>query len=919
MDYSYTDISPNPLPSSSGNPEFRALVENTPDLILQVTPDLKISYANTRLIHELGILPADIVGNVLAKVDLPETVIDCWQAAIEQVLSSHQEQDIEFDLPTRSGAFFWYARVVPQFDLAGTLTSVLVISRDVTRLKMAELALRQSENRYRAIIEDQVELVCRFTPDGSLSFVNDACCRFWGRDRPSLIHTSILQWVLPIDHPQLEQRLANLKYRLTDRETMEIRVISLTGEIYWMQWNIKAILNDQDDLVECQSVGRDIQDRKLMESALRQRVERERTFNRVVQVIRHSLDLTTVFSTATAEIAKLLQVDRVAIFQYLAETGVWIGVADHCPDPALTSVLHLQIADHSAPLFDRLKQAEIVCITDTTMMQSLTSVVFAAELPGAWLLVPLIVGNKVWGALSINQCPQPRHWKDAEVELACIVADQLAIAIQQSQLYGQVQHLNASLERQVRVRTAQLQLAYDFEATLKRITDRVRDSLDEDQILQTAVEELAQGMGLLCCNAAIFDLERGTSTIRYESTTNLPPSQGRTSRLQDFPELYGPLMQGHYFQFCSILPNPVREPMAVLACPIQDNQGVLGDLWLISSSYHAYSEPDIRLVQQVANQCAIAIRQARLYQTSQAQVTDLERLNSLKDDFLSTVSHELRTPMSNVKMAARMLDLMLTHAGILTPETRQDHPEIDRYFHILHDECQREINLINDLLDLSRLDAGSDPPNLTTINLSDWLPQIVVAFDERAQAQQQTFEFRLAPNLPALITDPSYLERILSELLNNACKYTPPGQRIWLEAQAIPLSTPFPPSALQPQIGDSAPALLCSVAQPCWLFQIIVTNTGVEIPEAERDRIFEKFYRIPKSDPWRHGGTGLGLALIKKLVEQLGGCLRVESNPLQTQMILEFTQHMGNTPDRPTIPIENTPRLEPHPTPQSLL
>ena len=75
MDYSDTDISPNPLPASSGNPEFRALVENTPDLILQVTPDLTFSYANSRLIHELGILPAAIVGKVLAEVHLPETFI----------------------------------------------------------------------------------------------------------------------------------------------------------------------------------------------------------------------------------------------------------------------------------------------------------------------------------------------------------------------------------------------------------------------------------------------------------------------------------------------------------------------------------------------------------------------------------------------------------------------------------------------------------------------------------------------------------------------------------------------------------------------------------------------------------------------------------------------------------------------------
>jgi len=894
-------IGSTPFPPGSGtspHPEFQALVENTPDMILQLDLEQRFCYANTRVTQELGLQPRDIIGKTLADINLPVDVVAHWQTAIQQVLRIGQEQRIEFDLPTLSGAIFWHAHVVPEFDLDARLVSVLFISRDITRLKLTELALRQSETRYRAMIDGQIELVCRFKPNGRLTFVNDACCRFFGRDRPSLLNSSILDWVAPPDQGRFTHQLDTLNTRMTDSDSLEVQVVTRTGDRRWIQWTTQAILNDNGEPVEYQSVGRDIHDRKQMEAALRQRVDRERTLNRVIQVIRKSLDLNTVFSTATQEVAQLLQVDRTTIFQYLAETEVWLGRAEFCASKELLPVLRLQVSGLHNPLTDRLKRGEVVTLPMPESWQESASLELTEWFAGTWLMVPLQVGQQVWGALCLNHSDAARTWKASEVELACIVVDQLAIAIQQSQLYAEVQNLNAGLERQVRVRTVQLQLAYEFEATLKRITDRVRDSLDESQILQTAVKELALGMGVLCCNAALFDLEQGISTIRYEYTTTLTPSQGRMSRMADFPEIYEPLLEGEYFQFCSILENPVRDRVSMLACPIQDNQGVLGDLWLISPSFHAYSDQDIRLVQQVANQCAIAIRQARLYQTAQGQVRELERLNSLKDDFLSTVSHELRTPMSNVKMAAQMLDLVLTRTGIVDETVRQKHPEIDRYFRILHDECQREISLINDLLDLSRLDAGTEPLILSRVNLQDWLPTLANVFQERAYTQQQKLEVHLDPALPPLSTDLSHLERILSELLNNACKYTPPGEHIRLEARVMPPGT-CPPAAMGPMAGPVLepidkrfiPAALrqphnaLPAEQLPLVFQFCVTNTGVEIPEEERDRIFEKFYRIPQNDPWRHGGTGLGLALVKKLAEQLGGTVQVESGDNQTRMI----------------------------------
>lgn len=295
----------------------------------------------------------------------------------------------------------------------------------------------------------------------------------------------------------------------------------------------------------------------------------------------------------------------------------------------------------------------------------------------------------------------------------------------------------------------------------------------------------------------------------------------------------------------------------MFACPISDDKGVLGDLWLVNQSFYEFSDQDIRLVQQVANQCAIAIRQARLFQAAQAQVRELERLNRLKDDFLSTVSHELRTPMANIKMAVHMLDLTLRDLGMFKTQANP----LDRYFQVLKDECQREINLIDDLLDLALLDSQETSLNLSEVSLQSWLPKIVEPFLARAYDHQQGLKIEIAASLPAVKTDLSCLERALAELLNNACKYTPAGGQISIFAS----------------VDDQSKSAV-----------VRVCNSGVEILSSEHDRIFDKFYRIPNSDPWKHGGTGLGLALVKKLVERLKGTVHVESFHGETAFVVRF-------------------------------
>jgi GAF domain-containing protein len=266
-----------------------------------------------------------------------------------------------------------------------------------------------------------------------------------------------------------------------------------------------------------------------------------------------------------------------------------------------------------------------------------------------------LISFAAWRELKIDE---PKAWSAAEQELMSRVGVHLALSITQNQLYRQLQTLNARLEQEVQERTAALQRSLAMDALLQRVTDQVRSSLEEAQILRAVVQELALGLPIQGCDLCLYDLASGQATVRYEYTSDLPPAGGITLTLADYPDLYRHLQGGQAVQFCH-LPGqgwiPRREGLTLLVCPLRDDQGVLGDLWLAKPAAECFDELEVQVVQQVADHCAIAIRQARLYQASVQQIGELERLNRLKDDFLSTVSHELRTPITNMKMAIQLL------------------------------------------------------------------------------------------------------------------------------------------------------------------------------------------------------------------------------------------------------------------------
>ncbi|MBW4679352.1 MAG: PAS domain S-box protein [Microcoleus vaginatus WJT46-NPBG5] len=814
--------------------------------------------------------------------DLPAR--SCALAGIQELSQQGGFREIETRIQTKDGV---KKTLLVSTSVVRYKNNKLFLSayRDITERKQMEEAICIAKEKYRSIFENAIEGIFQTTAEGQIISANPAFARLCGYESPEelLAKVTDIKHQIYVQPTRRDEFIATMQAQ-NSVSNFESQIYRADGSIIWISENARAVKNSAGEFLYYEGTIEDITARRQAHEALRLQTERERLIAAMSQRIRQSLNLRHILSTTVEEVRQFLATDRVLIYRFNRDNSGVVEVESRDANWLAMQGVLIEAPCFPQKCVELYKQGHIGAmenIETANLTQCHIDLLLQFQVR-ANLVVPILLNDEIrmnnpdkvlnsqpsssncrlWGLLIAHHCREPRRWIPEESELLKQLATQVGIAIQQSELHQQLRLVNVELERQVRERTGLLRQALDFEAMLKRITDKVRDSLDESQILKTVVRELVLVLGVECCDTALYSADQTTATVCYEYGTSMPAPTEKVVPMANFPGVYKQLLAGEHFQFCAlgkfvktIVPDSVRYK-SILACPIVDDQGVLGDLWLFNQQDYVFNDLEIRLVQQVANQCAIGIRQARLYEESRAQVEELQKLSWLKDEFLSTVSHELRTPLSNMKMAIQMLAIALNQKHGFLAELAKPEPErgkAARYFQILQTECEREISLINDLLDLQRLEATAQPCVMETIELKDWLPALVKPFYGRVKEHEQILQVDICDQLPALTSDPASLGRIVTELLNNACKYTPPGERIIVKA------------------GVVAEAIYLSV-----------NNTGVEIPADEVPRIFDKFYRVPKTDRWQQGGTGLGLTLVKKLVNHLGGSIQVESAAGQT-------------------------------------
>ncbi len=454
------------------------------------------------------------------------------------------------------------------------------------------------------------------------------------------------------------------------------------------------------------------------------------------------------------------------------------------------------------------------------------------------LLVPMIARDRVLGFAQVYECQGTRRFTAGEIALGQILIHQATIAAENARLFEETQR-----------RVRELQLLHDVGLA-------AASGVRLEETLQAAVTALTSA--LPDTYVAVLLLEAESGLLRLEASNlpdavrnlRLPLGKGITGWVAQHKEPALVLDVCQDSRYLAAVPD-VRSELCV---PMIAGQQVIGVLDVQSLRPNAFTEDDQQLMSTLANNLAVLVERARLFEAVEDASQELQQraealqqanarlqeLDRLKSQFLASMSHELRTPLNSIiGFSEVLLDGLM---GEMPPGQQ---------------ECVRDIlssgehllALINDVLDLSKIEAGRVKLEPVPFNVAEWVAEIKTTIAPLIDKKSQVLTIELADGLPLLVADPFRIKQVLLNLLSNANKFTPEGGHITLS---------------------------CRLADPATML-FSVSDTGIGIKPEEQELIFEEFGRSEDAAVRETTGTGLGLTISKRLVEMHGGRIWVES------------------------------------------
>jgi PAS domain S-box-containing protein len=282
----------------------------------------------------------------------------------------------------------------------------------------------------------------------------------------------------------------------------------------------------------------------------------------------------------------------------------------------------------------------------------------------------------------------------------------------------------------------------------------------------------------------------------------------------------------------------------------------------------SFSETDIEFARDLAERAALTYENAQLFFETEKKARELEQANQMVSDFLASTSHELRTPMQAI---LSMSDFLLRGLpGKLNTEQQ-------RQMEIIQQSGRTLLALINDILDLSKIEAGKMEAAIEEFNLPGVLREIAETIQPLCREKGLRLHVDLARNLPGYVaSDPAMLRRVLTNLLGNAVKFTEQGE-VRLAASMNRKDSASAPRHTEAIVAERGPHHSSTKEAEQGMLELSVRDTGVGIAAANHKKIFEPFHQIERGAARKHGGSGLGLAIAQKLVGLLGGEIEVNS------------------------------------------
>jgi GAF domain-containing protein/anti-sigma regulatory factor (Ser/Thr protein kinase) len=465
-----------------------------------------------------------------------------------------------------------------------------------------------------------------------------------------------------------------------------------------------------------------------------------------------------------------------------------------------------------------------------------------AAMAGGWrggLAVPMLREGHVIGAIFVGRT-KPGPFPDSKIELLRTFADQAVIAIENVRLFTELEARTVELTRSVGELKA-----------LGEVGQAVSSTLDLETVLTTIVSRATKLAGM--DGGSIWEYDEAREEFHLHATDRLPPELVDALRATPIRKGEGALGRlattGEPVEIRDIADertyqSRVREAIlrggyrSVLTVPLLRESKILGALAVNRKSAGEFSSQVIDLLKTFATQSALAIQNARLFREIEDKSRQLETASRHKSEFLANMSHELRTPLNAIIGFSEVLhERMFGEVNEKQAEYLSDILESGRHL----------LSLINDILDLSKIEAGRMELEPSDFNLPSAIENTLTLVRERAQRRGVALGRDVDEKLGTIRGDERKVKQVLLNLLSNALKFTPEGGRIDVHAEA----------------RDG-------------VAQISVTDTGVGIAPEDQQTVFEEFRQVGSSSK-KVEGTGLGLAISRKFIELHGGRIWVES------------------------------------------